>query len=59
MKSIKNAKSKAKTRNSAKKPQVLGYQLSREELIRVNGGLQSDATETPYFASNERRGEDQ
>lgn len=60
MKSINSAKSKAKARDNAKKPQVLGYQLSREQLVQVSGGVASVPTlETPYFYSNERLGQDQ
>jgi hypothetical protein len=57
---MKSTKSKTKVHNKAKKPQVLGYMLSREELVQVNGGLASVPTlETPYFYSNERLGQDQ
>jgi|GEM_PF-4026407 len=57
---MKNTKDKAKARDNAKKPQVLGYLLSREELVQVNGGLESaPSLETPYFVSNERLNEDQ
>jgi hypothetical protein len=57
---MKSMKSKAKVRENAKKPHVLGYLLSREELAKVNGGLASvPHLETPGFVSNERLGHDQ